>query len=152
MSAMMEEEIKRWTARRKAALVLEIIQGKTTVSEASREFDLTPSEGLSRQERHENALKASRRMFGNNTNVSSRHCRRPMARRCRSCVPEKNGSPCWARTRHDRSHPPGTERRRFEVSIARLCAWFGIARRTVYYRARRSPPKVQNRFAEPIKA
>lgn len=44
MSIVMEEEIKRWTARRKAALVLEIIQGKTTVAEASRQFDLTPSE------------------------------------------------------------------------------------------------------------
>ena len=44
MSAVMEEEIKRWTARRKSALVLEIIQGKTTVSEASRQFDLPPSE------------------------------------------------------------------------------------------------------------
>lgn len=36
MSQVMEEEIKRWTARRKSALVLEIIQGKTTVAEASR--------------------------------------------------------------------------------------------------------------------
>ena len=44
MSAVMEEDIKRWTARRKAALVLEIIQGKMTVAEASRSFDLTPSE------------------------------------------------------------------------------------------------------------
>lgn len=44
MSAVMEEDIKRWTARRKAALVLEVIQGKTTVAEASRSFDLQPSE------------------------------------------------------------------------------------------------------------
>ena len=44
MSMLMEDEIKRWTARRKSALVLEIIQGKTTVAEASRQFDLTPSE------------------------------------------------------------------------------------------------------------
>lgn len=44
MSAVMEEEIKRWTARRKSALVLEIIQGKTTVAEASRQFDIPPSE------------------------------------------------------------------------------------------------------------
>ena len=44
MSIVMEEEIKRWTARRKAALVLEIIQGKATVAEASRQFDLQPSE------------------------------------------------------------------------------------------------------------
>ncbi|OHX15473.1 transposase [Chromobacterium amazonense] len=44
MSMTMEDEIKRWTAKRKAALVMEIIQGKTTVAEASRAFDLSPSE------------------------------------------------------------------------------------------------------------
>lgn len=44
MSTTMEEDIKRWTARRKSALVLEIIQGKMTVAEASRQFDLPPSE------------------------------------------------------------------------------------------------------------
>jgi transposase-like protein len=44
MSTKMEEDIKRWTAKRKAALVMEIIQGKTTVSEASRSFDIAPSE------------------------------------------------------------------------------------------------------------
>ncbi len=38
------EEIKRWTAKRKSALVLEIIQGKTTIAEASRSYDLPPSE------------------------------------------------------------------------------------------------------------
>lgn len=40
----MEEEFKRWTAKRKSALVLEIIQGKTSVAEASRSFDIPPSE------------------------------------------------------------------------------------------------------------
>lgn len=44
MSTVMDEDIKRWTARRKGALVLEIIQGKTTVAEASRAYDLSPSE------------------------------------------------------------------------------------------------------------
>lgn len=44
MSMLMDEEIKRWTAKRKSALVLEIIQGKTTVAEASRAYDLPPSE------------------------------------------------------------------------------------------------------------
>ena len=62
MSVVMEEEIKRWTARRKSALVLEIIQGKTTLSEASRQFDLAPSEIESWVEDGkrgmENALKA----------------------------------------------------------------------------------------------
>ena len=40
----MEDDIKRWTAKRKAALVMEIIQGKTTVAEGSRFFDIAPSE------------------------------------------------------------------------------------------------------------
>jgi len=44
MSTKMEEDVKRWTAKRKAALVMEIIQCKTTVAEASRSFDLAPSE------------------------------------------------------------------------------------------------------------
>ncbi len=44
MSVTMEDGIKRWTAKRKSALVVEIIQGKTTVAEASRSYDLTPSE------------------------------------------------------------------------------------------------------------
>lgn len=44
MSRMMKEEVKRWAARRRSTLVLEIIQGKTTVSDASRQFDLEPSE------------------------------------------------------------------------------------------------------------
>lgn len=62
MSLDMDDEIKRWTARRKSALVLEILQGKTTVSEASRQFDLPPSEVESWLEQAkagtENALKA----------------------------------------------------------------------------------------------
>lgn len=42
MSMTMDDSIKRWTAKRKAALVIGIIQGKTTVAEASRSFDLSP--------------------------------------------------------------------------------------------------------------
>ncbi|WP_336097455.1 hypothetical protein [Roseovarius sp. CH_XMU1461] len=44
MSMTMDDSIKRWTAKRKAAFVIEIIQGKKTVSEESRSFDLTFSE------------------------------------------------------------------------------------------------------------
>jgi len=37
----MDDDIKRWTANRKAALVMEIIQGKTTIAEASGAFDVS---------------------------------------------------------------------------------------------------------------
>jgi len=44
MSVTMDDSIKRWTAKRKTALVVGVIQGKTTVAEASRAYDLSPSE------------------------------------------------------------------------------------------------------------
>jgi len=44
MSNMQDDDIKRWTAKRKSALVLDIIQGKATVAEVSRQFDLPPAE------------------------------------------------------------------------------------------------------------
>lgn len=44
MSVAMEDEIKRWTAKPKSAIVLDIIQGRTTVAEVSRVHDLLPSE------------------------------------------------------------------------------------------------------------
>ena len=37
------------------------------------------------------------------------------------------------------------------VSVAKLCAWFGIPRRTVYYKPVKAAPKVEARFCEPIK-
>ena len=63
MSETVTDDIKRWRAKRKSALVIEIIQGKTTVAEASRTYDLTPSEVESWVEDGrkgmENALKAN---------------------------------------------------------------------------------------------
>ena len=65
MSSQMSDENKRWSVKRKSALVLEIIQGKTTIAEASRQFDLTPSELESwvdqAKEGMENALRAKPR-------------------------------------------------------------------------------------------
>lgn len=40
----------------------------------------------------------------------------------------------------------------FEVSMVKLCRWFGVARRSVYYRPTEAPPKVRPELAEPIKA
>ncbi|AWV08079.1 integrase core domain-containing protein [Marilutibacter maris] len=39
----------------------------------------------------------------------------------------------------------------FEVSMAKLCRWFGVARRSVYYRPSKAPPKVKPELAEPIR-
>ena len=39
-----QTEIKRMTAKRKAEIVMEIFQGKTSVLEVSRQYDLTPAQ------------------------------------------------------------------------------------------------------------
>lgn len=38
-----------------------------------------------------------------------------------------------------------------EVSMVKLCRWFAVARRSVYYRPTKAPPVVQPALAEPIK-
>ena len=65
---------------------------------------------------------------------------------------EKNCSPCWARTRSVEAIRQGLKADGFEVSVSQLCRWFGFARRTIYYRSQKAAPKVQARFAAPVKA
>ena len=38
------DEIKRWTAPRRAALVLQILRGEITTAKAARQYNLTPAE------------------------------------------------------------------------------------------------------------
>lgn len=38
------------------------------------------------------------------------------------------------------------------VPLTKLCAWFGVPRRTVYYKPTKAAPKIDSRFADPIKA
>src|SRR5699024_3563161 len=41
----------------------------------------------------------------------------------------------------------------YNVSIAKLCRWFKVPRRTMYYQpVKKAAPRVQERFAKPIKA
>lgn len=39
----------------------------------------------------------------------------------------------------------------YTVSISKLCQWFGIPRRTVYYKPTKAAPKIKPELAEPIK-
>lgn len=83
MSIRMDEDIKRWTAKRKSALVLDIIQGKTTVAAASRAYDLlSPSEVESWVEDGkrgmENALRANPIINRNGSFLPARHRQVPM--------------------------------------------------------------------------
>lgn len=40
----------------------------------------------------------------------------------------------------------------FDVSLVKLCRWFEVPGRSVYYRPTRGAPKLQERFVAPIKA
>lgn len=45
----------------------------------------------------------------------------------------------------------GLQAEGYTVSISQLCRWFEVPRRTFYYRPTRAAPKIQERFAGPIK-
>ncbi len=57
-----DEQFKRWTAKRRAALVMEILRGDTSVAEAARKHSLTVAEVEDWRERFlagaENALRS----------------------------------------------------------------------------------------------
>ena len=40
----------------------------------------------------------------------------------------------------------------YRISLVKLCHWFGLPRRTLYYRSVKAAPKVQGHLATPIKA
>lgn len=112
MSAVMEEEIKRWTARRKSAPVLEIIHGRTTVSEASRQFDLTPPE-------IKNWVDEGKRGMENGLRGKPEAVRKQYERQLKDLQeafgeamlerrPREKCSPWWARTRPDGRDQAGT--------------------------------------------
>ncbi|RVU44712.1 hypothetical protein EA187_09215 [Lujinxingia sediminis] len=42
MSEELPEDIKRWTSKRRTALVLQIIRGETTVNVAARQYSAPP--------------------------------------------------------------------------------------------------------------
>jgi putative transposase len=46
----------------------------------------------------------------------------------------------------------GLEAEGLKVPMTKLCQWFEVPRRTMYYRPTKSAPKVQERFVSPIKA
>src|SRR5690606_33940331 len=94
----------------------------------------------------------SRRTSGSSTSVNSRICRKPTAKRSWSCLPEKNCSPCWARTRPDGLDPAGTAGRWLRgldgeaVSLVQRGTTHGVLQST------KAPPTVRPELAAPIKA
>jgi transposase-like protein len=95
MSGPLEDGIKRWTAKRKSALVIEIIQGKTTVAEASRSYDLAPSE-------IENWVDDARKGMENALKANPLDVRQPLSMRSRRTPPIAHSG---ASGRSFRRHP-----------------------------------------------
>ena len=98
MSTEMYDEIKRLTARRKSTLVLDIIQGKTTVSELSRQFDPPPSEIESwidqAKSGMENALKAKAEDIGERHESQLKALQDAYGEAMLELRARKNGTPC----------------------------------------------------------
>lgn len=81
-----EEDIKRWTAKRKSSLVANIIQGKTTLCEFVEPIDLTALEienWVDNDKRTmENALRTKPEDLREQTNANCASCTKPPGRPC----------------------------------------------------------------------
>ncbi len=148
MSTTMEEEFKRWTAKRKTQLVLDILQGRTTVAEASRTFDLAPSE-------IEEWVEDGRKGMENALRTKPLDIKEHYERQIRELQEAYGEAMLQMRVLKKVSKPAGGRRKMMSlarqaaaeegatVSTARLCEWFDIPRRSAYYQSRRSAPKAQ---------
>ena len=157
MSAVMEEETKRWRARRKSAMVLEIIQGKTTVSEASRRFNLTPSEIESwvddGKNKMENALRAMPEDVRDQYERQLKDLQETYGQAMLELRAQKKIALRGGQGRHLMAATQrGLRDEGFEVSMVKRCRWFGAARRTMYYRPPKAPAVVDPALAAPNKA
>ena len=157
MSTLMEDDIKRWTAKRKTALVLDIIQGKTTVSEASRAFDLSPSDveqWVDEGKRGmENALRTKPLEVKEQYEKQLRELQEAYGEAMLELRARKSWLPAGQRGREMiLSLQQGLAEEGVRVSLVKLCQWFEMPRRSVYYRSIKAAPKVQEQLVKPIKA
>ncbi|MFC4207618.1 DUF1153 domain-containing protein [Vreelandella malpeensis] len=144
----MNEDIKRWTAKRKSARVMEIIQGKQTVTEASRAFDLTPSE-------IEEWVDQAKAGMENALRAKPKDVRQQYERQLKDLQGAYGEAILELRARKKVGVPAGKGRvvidtvrqdlrdERSDVSISKLCCWFGFLRRTWYYRSVESTLRVK---------
>jgi hypothetical protein len=73
-------------------------------------------------------------------------------KQCWSYVLEKMGRPVGEAGRDMILHiQQGLKADGFSVPMTKLCRWFEVPRRTVYYKPVKLTPKIQERFAASIK-
>lgn len=103
MSLKMKEGITRCTAKHKSTLVLDIIQGKTTVSQAIR--DIAPSEVEQwindAKQGMENALGANTLYVKEQYERQIKDLQKAYGEAMLDLRARKKCSPCWARMRND---------------------------------------------------
>lgn len=158
MSTLMVDDIKLWTAKSKTALV------PTSSRARPRSRKPTESSISTHPKCSSGSMKASAAWrtpcapspswkSKSSTGSNCANCRKPMAKLCWSCVPEKKtGVPAGHRGREmTLGLQQGLAQDGVKGSLIKLCQWFDIPRRTVYYRSTKAAPKAQDLFVKPNK-
>jgi hypothetical protein len=119
-----------------------------TVSESSGQFGLPPQRLSPRltkpSQGWKTRLRPNRTASASSTSRSSECCRQRTVKRCLNCVPGKIGRPAWQEGRDMILQiQRGLREDGFMVPMAKLCRWFDVPRRTVYYKPIKAKPKVQ---------
>ncbi|WP_136254432.1 DUF1153 domain-containing protein [Onishia niordana] len=98
-----EPTVKRWTAKRKAAVVMDIFKGKTTLAEVARQHDLIVSEVESwvddAKRSMESGFKARPKDIREHYEPELRETKEALGEAHLQIYVLKKSSACWTRTR-----------------------------------------------------
>jgi transposase-like protein len=150
----MDEEVKRWTAKRKSALVLEIIQGKTTIAEASRAYDLAPSEVEAwvddGKRVMQNALRANPLDVRGAVRAPDQRVAGGLRRSDVEAARTKKAAAPVGRGREviETIHQ-GLREDGLVVPVSKLCKWLEVPRRTAYYKPTKATPRSSQSWLRP---
>jgi len=150
------EPVMRWTAKRKASAVLEMLRGETTAVETARKHGLTLSEvegwkdtflSLGTEGLRSNPRDAEARFEAEKKDLLSQSWRTYPRRRCAKKNASYLGRDLVSAIKTDML-AGGTD-----VSLAALCRILGVARSTTYYRPveNDAPPRIDEVLAARIR-
>ncbi|MGQ7247152.1 DDE-type integrase/transposase/recombinase [Halomonas sp. V046] len=150
-----EPTVKRWTAKRKAAMVMDVFKGKITIAEVLASMtspSLRSKAGLMKPSAAwRTGSGPAPRISASSMSPSCGKPRRRWARPiCRST--HKKVSPPARRGRElVRSLQAELAHEGHVVSLSKLCQWLGLPRRTVYYRPKPRPRVINADLAASVK-
>ncbi|WP_197972054.1 DUF1153 domain-containing protein [Nitrosophilus labii] len=149
-----EEEIKRFIAKKKAKIVMDIFQGKVTVTEVSRRYDLTSGEIEEWMEEArkgmENQLRSRPKDIAALYEEKIKEMKAVIDELTLENIALKKYDFCRGKEEVMQVQSEMRDEG-YLISITKLCHLFGIVRRSFYYKSVQRTPRVDEERVRKVK-